>query len=60
MWTGVGGISADVPQADHLYLATRGTTLVVLHFDEFGQDPAPYDVRNDPAVLATFIGVLTH
>ena len=60
VWTGVGGISADVPQTDHLYLATRGTTLVVLHFDEFGKDPAPYDVRNDPAVLATFIGVLTH
>lgn len=58
-WTGVGGISADVPQTDHLYLATRGTTLVVLHFDEFGKDPAPYDVRNDPAVLATLIGVLT-
>jgi hypothetical protein len=59
VWTGVGGISADVPQTNHLYLATRGTTLVVLHFDEFGQDPAPYDVRNDPAVLATLTGVLS-
>jgi hypothetical protein len=59
VWTGVGGISADVPQTNHLYLATRGTTLVVLHFDEFGKDPAPYDVGNDPAVLATLIGVLS-
>jgi hypothetical protein len=59
VWTGVGGVSADGPQTNHLYLATRGTTLVVLHFDEFGKDPAPYDVRNDAAVLATLIGVLS-
>ena len=59
VWNGVGGISADVPQTNHLYLATRGTTLVVLHFDEFGQDPAPYDVRDDPAVLATLTAVLS-
>jgi len=58
-WTGVGGVSADGPQTNHLYLATQGTTLVVLHFDEFGKDPAPYDVSDDPAVLATLNGVLT-
>jgi hypothetical protein len=59
VWTGVDGISAFGPQTNHLYLAVRGTTLVVLHFDEFGKHPAAYDVRNDPAVLATLIGVLT-
>jgi hypothetical protein len=58
-WTGVGGVSAYGAQINHLYLAMRGTMLVVLHFDEFGKDPAAYDVRNDPAVLATLIGVLT-
>ena len=58
-WTGVAGVSAAGAQINHLYLATRGTTLVVLHFDEFGKQPAPYDMRNDPAVLATLIGVAT-
>jgi hypothetical protein len=58
-WTGVGGVSADGAQINHLYLAVRGTTLVVLHFDEFGKDPAAYDVGNDQAVLATLIAVLT-
>ena len=58
-WTGVGGVSAYGAQINHLYLAVRGTMLVVLHFDEFGKDPAAYDVRNDPAVLATLIEVLT-
>jgi hypothetical protein len=27
--------------------------------DEFGKDPAPYDVRDDAAVLTTLLGVLT-
>src|ERR1700733_9035934 len=58
-WTGVGGVSASGAQINHLYLAVRGTTLVVLHFDEFGKNPAPYDVGNDPAVLATLAGVLS-
>jgi hypothetical protein len=58
-WTGVGGVSAYGAQTNHLYLAVRGTKLVVLHFDEFGKDPAAYDVGNDPAVLATLIAVLT-
>jgi hypothetical protein len=58
-WTGVGGVSAYGAQTNHLYLAVRGTMLVVLHFDEFGKDPAAYDVRNDPAVAATLIGVLS-
>jgi hypothetical protein len=58
-WTGVGGVSASGAQINHLYLAVRGTMLVVLHFDEFGKNPAPYDVGNDPAVLATLAGVLS-
>jgi hypothetical protein len=58
-WTGVGGVSAYGAQINHLYLAVRGTMLVVLHFDEFGKDPAAYEVRNDPSVLATLIGVLS-
>jgi hypothetical protein len=58
-WTGVGGISAYGAQINHLYLAMHGTTLVVLHFDEFGKDPAPYDVRDDAAVLTTILGVPT-
>jgi len=57
-WTGVDGVSAAGPQTNHLYLAVRGTTLVVLHFDAFGQAPAPYNVRNDPAVLDTLVSVL--
>ena len=57
-WNAVAGVSAAGAQINHLYLATRGTTLVVLHFDEFGKQPASYDMRNDPAVLATLIGVV--
>jgi hypothetical protein len=58
-WTGVGGVSAYGAQINHLYLATRGTTLVDLGVDEFGKEPAPYDVRDDAAMLATLLGVLT-
>ena len=58
-WTGVNGVSAYGPQVNHLYLATSGTTLLVLHFDEFGKDPAPYDVHDDAAMLTTLLGVLT-
>jgi hypothetical protein len=58
-WTGVDGVSAYGPQVNHLYLAMSGTTLVVLQFDEFGKEPAPYDVRDDAAMLTTLLGVLT-
>lgn len=58
-WTGVDGISAYGPQTNHLYFATSGTTVVVLHFDEYGRRPAAYDVGNDPAVLATLMAFLT-
>jgi hypothetical protein len=58
-WTGVAGVSSFGPQTDHLYIATRGTTVVVLHFDQFGKVPLPYNVSNDPAVLATLMSVLT-
>ncbi len=51
-WTGVGGVSAYGAQTNHLYLAVRGTTLVVLEFDEYGKDPAAYNVR----ARATTIG----
>lgn len=58
-WTGVGGISAPVPQINHLYLTMRGTTVLVLHFDELGKQNSPYDVHNDPSVLSTLIDALT-
>jgi anti-sigma factor RsiW len=57
-WTGVAGVSAYGAQINHLYLATRGTTLVALSFDVYGKQPASYDVRNDPAVLTTLIADL--
>jgi hypothetical protein len=57
-WTGVMGISAAGPQINHLYLAVRGTTVLILHFDELGHQATPYDVRNDPSVLSTLIDVL--
>jgi hypothetical protein len=58
-WTGVLGISAAGPQINHLYLAVRGTTVLILHFDELGKLTGPYDVRDDPGVLSTLIHVLT-
>jgi hypothetical protein len=53
-WTGVQGVSAGGPQTNHLYVAERGNTVLVLHFDELaaGTTAAPYDVRDDPAVLS--------
>lgn len=59
IWTGVMGMSAAGPQVNHLYLAMRGTTVLVLHFDELGKQTSPYDVRNDPGVLSTLTHVLT-
>lgn len=54
-WTGVAGISAGGPQINHLYVAERGETLLVLHFDEFltsGNTASRYDVSTDVSVLA--------
>jgi hypothetical protein len=62
-WTGVGGISAAGPQINHLYLAESGTTLLVLHFDEFsagGGTAGEYDVHDDPSVLTMLTGLLAH
>lgn len=56
-WTGVEGVSAAGPQANHLYAAVRGSVLVVLHFDEFSLHPA-YDVGADAGVLHTLSTVL--
>ena len=58
IWTGVMGISAAGPQINHLYIAMRGSTVLVLHFDELGKLTSPYNVRNDPAVLSVLIDVL--
>lgn len=59
-WTGVEGVSAAGPQTNHLYLAMSGTTVLILHFDELASDTsvAPYDVRDDPAVLSMLSNVL--
>jgi hypothetical protein len=51
-WTGVLGISAAGPQANHLYLAVGGPVLIVLQFTEFPGQAAPYHVVGDPQVLA--------
>jgi hypothetical protein len=59
IWTGVQGISAAGPQTNHLYLAVRGTSVLILHFDELpGSKAKPYDVRSDPSVLAMLAGLL--
>ncbi|WP_188298340.1 hypothetical protein [Streptomyces sp. CBMA156] len=60
-WSGVAGISAPGSQTNHLFLATRGTSVLVLHFDELAKDsPAsgPYDVRQDPNVLSLLTNLL--
>jgi hypothetical protein len=60
-WTGVEGISAAGPQINHLYIALKGTTILVLHFDELnvsGSASGPYSVRNDPAVLTMLASLL--
>jgi hypothetical protein len=59
-WTGVEGVSAAGRQTNHLYLAMSSTTVLILHFDELASDAsaAPYDVRNDPGVLAMLTNVL--
>jgi hypothetical protein len=58
-WTGFRGISAAGPQTNHLYLAGRGTTVLILHFDELpGSKAKPYDVRSDPSVLTMLLGLL--
>jgi hypothetical protein len=60
-WTGVQGISAAGPQINHLYIAIRDTTILVLHFDQLntsGSSAATYSVRNDPAVLTMLTNLL--
>lgn len=59
-WTGVEGVSAAGPQTNHLYIAERGSTVLILHFDELaaGATATPYDVRNDPAVLSMLTAAL--
>jgi hypothetical protein len=55
-WTGVAGMSAPGAQTDHVYLAVRGTELIVLQFTEFpGKAPA-YAVSGDSQVLARLAG----
>lgn len=60
-WTGVQGVSAAGPQINHIYLAVRGATVVILHFDEptsSTSSTSPYDVRNDPSVLSMLTDAL--
>ena len=59
-WIGVEGLSAAGRQTNHLYLAVRGTTVLVLHFDELatGSTAAAYDVANDPSVLTMLAALL--
>ncbi|MFB6576589.1 hypothetical protein ACFCYC_03975 [Streptomyces sp. NPDC056402] len=61
VWTGVQGISAQGAQTNHLYLAARGTRVLVLHFDELaGGSPAaaPYDTQQDPNVVSLLTNLL--
>ncbi|WP_327070585.1 hypothetical protein [Kitasatospora sp. NBC_01302] len=53
-WTGVEGISAAGPQTDHLYAVQQGSTLAVVHFDEWaGTHAAPYSTRADGDLLTS-------
>ncbi|WKV70878.1 hypothetical protein AW27_004700 [Streptomyces sp. PCS3-D2] len=61
IWTGVEGISAHGAQTNHLYLAARGTRVLVLHFDELAErspSVAPYDTKQDPSVLSLLTNLL--
>jgi hypothetical protein len=51
-WTGVLGMSAAGPQANHFYLAALGRVLIVMQFTEFPGQTARYDAGHDPQVLA--------
>lgn len=51
-WTGVMGISAAGPQANHFYLALDGPVLTDLQFTEFPGHAASYRFAHDPQVLA--------
>jgi hypothetical protein len=60
-WTGVAGMSAAGPQINHLYIALKSTTILILHFDELNtsaRSAGTYSVRNDPAVLNMLTGLL--
>ncbi|MFG2908481.1 sensor domain-containing protein [Kitasatospora sp. NPDC048286] len=51
-WTGVGGMSADQRQANHLYALHQGAVLTLFGFDELQERPGPaHDTGTDPAVL---------
>lgn len=51
-WTGVQGFSASGVQTDHLYAVQQGSTLAVVHFDEWAGVPAaPYSTRSDADLL---------
>ncbi|MFB7669276.1 hypothetical protein ACFC1R_36095 [Kitasatospora sp. NPDC056138] len=53
-WTGVEGLSAAGPQTDHLYAVRQGTTLAVVHFDEWAAAHAvPYSTRSDGDLLTS-------
>ncbi|WP_156178741.1 hypothetical protein [Saccharothrix sp. ST-888] len=53
-WTGVEGLSAAGPQTDHLYAVQQGTTLAVVHFDEWAATHAvPYSTRADGDLLTS-------
>ncbi|MFF7633686.1 hypothetical protein ACFZB9_11120 [Kitasatospora sp. NPDC008050] len=53
-WTGVEGLSAAGPQTDHLYAVQQGSTLAVVHFDEWaGAHAAPYSTRADGDLLTS-------
>ncbi|QMU70702.1 hypothetical protein [Streptacidiphilus sp. P02-A3a] len=52
-WTGVEGLSAAGPQTDHLYTVQVGSTLAVVHFDQWAAShTAPYSTRADQALLS--------
>jgi hypothetical protein len=60
-WTGVAGLSASGPQVNHLYVATRGSAVMILHFEEFKSARSAagaYDVHNDPSVLTLLADLL--
>ena len=54
------GISAGGPQINHLYIAVRGSIILVLQFDEPNTTTSSgiYNVRNDPDVLAMLTNLL--
>jgi hypothetical protein len=54
-WTGVEGLSAAGPQTDHLYAVQQGSTIAVVHFDEWAGTPAAPDSSQADADLLTAV-----